>query len=263
MILVTLFFAFIFGAALGSFALVVSDRYRVKSFWGGRSQCMSCTKELTWQENIPVISYLLQRGKCKGCKSKFSSLYLWVELFSGLSVSALVLTLQNLTANTNYQLGLLIFFSVLIILSVVIVVYDIRHTVVPFESVTIMIVMGLIATIVRQYVYGFNLYDFMSGIIIALPFAFLHLFSRGRWVGAGDILVYAAFGFIFGLPIASSGFFYSVWIGAFVSLALMFLHRKDYNLKSEIPFAPFIILGMFLAFFTSADILGLHEILYL
>ncbi len=263
MTIVTLFFAFIFGAAIGSFALVVSDRYRVKSFWGGRSQCMSCAKELTWQENIPVVSYLLQRGKCKGCKSKFSSLYLWVEILSGLSVSALVLTLQSLTTNTNYQLGLLIFFSILIVLSIVVTVYDIRHTVVPFEAVTIMIVMGIVATIVRQYIYGFNLYDFMSGIIIALPFALLHLISRGRWVGAGDILVYAAFGFIFGLPIASSGFFYSVWIGAFVSLALMSLHKKDYNLKSEIPFAPFIILGMFLAFFTTADILGLHEILYL
>ncbi len=263
MIIVTLFFAFIFGAALGSFALVVVDRYRVKSFWGGRSQCMSCAKELTWQENIPVVSYLLQKGKCKSCKSKFSSLYLWVEIFSGFAVSALVLTLQGLTANTDYQLGLLIFFSILIVLSIIVTVYDIRHTVVPFEAVTIMMVMGIMTTIVRQYIYGFNLYDFMSGIIIALPFALLHLVSRGRWVGAGDILVYAAFGFIFGLPIASSGFFYSVWIGAFVSLALMFLHKKDYNLKSEIPFAPFIILGMFLAFFTTADILGLHEILYL
>jgi prepilin signal peptidase PulO-like enzyme (type II secretory pathway) len=263
MTIVTLFFAFIFGATLGSFALVVADRYRVKNFWGGRSQCMSCAKELTWKENIPIISYLVQRGKCKGCKSKYSSTYLWVELFAGLSVSALVLTLQNLTANTNYQLGLLMFFSVLIVLSVIVIIYDLRHTVVPLEVVTIMLGMGIVATIFRQYINGFNIFDFMSGVIVALPFAFLHLVSRGRWVGAGDILVYAAFGFIFGLPIATSGFFYSVWIGAFVSLAFLFLHKKDYNLKSEIPFAPFIILGMFLAFFTLADILGLHEILYL
>lgn len=263
MIIVTLFFAFIFGAALGSFALVVVDRYRVKSFWTGRSRCMHCTKELTWQENIPIVSYLLQKGKCKGCKSKFSSVYLWVELFAGLSMSMMVSILGNLTINTNYQLGLIVFFAILLVLSIIVIIYDLRHTVVPLEAVTIMLGMGIAATILRQYMYGFSLYDFMSGIIIALPFAFLHLISNGRWVGAGDILVYAAFGFIFGLPIASSGFFYSVWIGAFVSLALILLHKRDYNLKSEIPFAPFIIFGMFLAFLTNADILGLHEILYL
>jgi len=259
----TILFSFIFGSALGSFSLVVADRYRVKSFFGGRSECMHCSRQLAWYENIPVFSYLFLRGRCRTCKSKLSINYLSVEVLTGLLTAILSVVVTTLTENVNYQIILFLFFSVFIVLSMVIVIYDMRHSVVPLEVVVIMLIMGLVATIVRQYFFGFNIFDFLSGVLVAIPFAILHLVSKGKWVGAGDIFVYAACGFIFSLPIGLTGFFYSVWVGAFVSLALLFLHKKEYTLKSQIPFAPFIILGMFLAFYSGSDILGLYEILYI
>jgi prepilin signal peptidase PulO-like enzyme (type II secretory pathway) len=54
-------------------------------------------------------------------------------------------------------------------------------------------------------------------------------------------------------------FFYSIWLGAFVSVVLMVVHKKDYNLKSEIPFTPFIIIAALFVLYTNSDILSLYE----
>ena len=73
--------------------------------------------------------------------------------------------------------------------------------------------------------------------------------------------MYAALGFLIGLPMGASMFFYSVWIGSLVALMLMILHKKDYNLKSEIPFTPFIVIGFLLALYSHADILSITGLL--
>jgi prepilin signal peptidase PulO-like enzyme (type II secretory pathway) len=266
MILVYIF-AFVFGAVLGSFAHLVADRLRVKTIWGGRSECLSCSHTLTAAELIPIYSYLAQKGKCKHCHAKLSPWYMWSEITCGVLVAILAYIIPTLSTHVLYanplvQLGAFVFFSITIALSLSITVYDIRHSVVPLEIVLILLTMGMFATVVRTYLYGFNAYDFFSGAIVALPFALLHILSKGRWVGMGDVFVYAAFGFLLGLPMGTSTFFYSVWLGAFVSLALMMIHRKDYGLKSEIPFTPFIIIAAYLVFFTHTDILNLHDMLY-
>jgi prepilin signal peptidase PulO-like enzyme (type II secretory pathway) len=109
---------------------------------------------------------------------------------------------------------------------------------------------------------GFILLDALSGLIIAAPFALMYFFSRGRLVGLGDVMLYLAFGFILGLPMGATAFFYSVWLGAFVAIILMLVHKKDYNLKSEIPFTPFIIICALFVLFTKSDILNLYDILH-
>jgi leader peptidase (prepilin peptidase)/N-methyltransferase len=185
---------------------------------------------------------------------------LYSELLTGILVAILANVVANYTPLYDQQIVLFLFMSIVITISVVITIYDLRHMIVPFEMATILIVLGFIATIMRQYVNGFNLYDFFSGAIVALPFTFLYLVSNGRWVGMGDVIIYAAFGFILGLPIGVTTFFYSIWLGSFVALMLMLIHRKDYSLKSEIPFTPFIILGALIAFYTRSDILSLYEI---
>jgi prepilin signal peptidase PulO-like enzyme (type II secretory pathway) len=110
--------------------------------------------------------------------------------------------------------------------------------------------------------YGFNVYDVLSGVIVATPFAFLYAVSKGKWLGMGDILVYIAFGFILGLPFGVTMFLYSIWLGAFVAVLLMVFHGDKYGMKSEMPFTPFIIIAALLVWYTQTDILNLHEILY-
>jgi prepilin signal peptidase PulO-like enzyme (type II secretory pathway) len=161
----------------------------------------------------------------------------------------------------NQQLFLFIVWSVIISISMSIVIYDLRHTIVPFEMASILIVMGLIFTSYRQFVFGFSFVDTVSGLIVAMPFLLMYLFSKGKWVGLGDVMLYAAFGFILGLPMGVTTFFYSIWIGAFVSTILILTHKKEYNLKSEIPFTPFIIIAAVFVFYTNSDVLSLYEII--
>jgi prepilin signal peptidase PulO-like enzyme (type II secretory pathway) len=89
----------------------------------------------------------------------------------------------------------------------------------------------------------------------------LFIFSKGKWVGLGDVILYFCFGMILTLPAAVSAFFYSVWIGAFVSIFLIVMYRRDYKFKSEVPFTPFIIIGAFMALYFNPDILYINDLI--
>lgn len=257
--LTTTFFAFIFGTALGSFANLMADRLRVKSIWKGRSECLTCSKKLSWKELFPIISYIYQKGKCKFCKSRLSQAYLWSEVVSGILVATLLSSLSTYGLIGYPLLFVFLLWSFVITISVSIIIYDLKHTIVPFEMASILIGLGVIFTVYRQIYFGFSWPDATSGLIVALPFGLMYFLSKGKWVGFGDVMLYAAFGFLLGLPMGVTTFFYSIWIGAFVSLVLMFTHKKDYNLKSEIPFTPFIIIAGLFVLYTNSDILSLYE----
>lgn len=254
--------AFVFGAALGSFANLCADRLRIKSVWTGRSECMSCGKKLSPGELFPIISYLLIRGRCKSCGSKLSPVYLYSEILSGALVALAYVVAMSLPFTLVTQLIIFLVTSFVVCLSLIIIIYDIRHTIVPVEVVSILIGLGLLLTTARALVYGFNVYDLLSGVIVAAPFTFLYIISKGKWLGMGDILVYVAFGFILGLPFGITMFLYSVWLGAFVAVLLMIFHSDQYGMKSEMPFTPFIIIAALLVWYTQTDILNLHEIIY-
>ncbi len=253
------FFAFIFGASLGSFANVMADRLRVKSFWSGRSSCLTCNKKLSWKELFPIISYIYQKGKCKFCKTRLAQTYLWSEVTTGILLAILINILAIYNLNSTALIVMFLLWSLIITISVSIIIYDLRHTIVPFEMASFLIGLGIIFTIYRQLYFGFSWPDLLSGLIVALPFGLMYFLSKGKWVGFGDVMLYAAFGFLLGLPMGVTTFFYSVWLGAFVSLALILIHRKDYNLKSEIPFTPFIIIAGLFVLYTNSDILSLYE----
>ncbi len=254
-------FAFIYGAALGSFSNLVADRLRVKSIWGGRSECLTCSKKLSWKELFPILSYLYQKGKCKFCKTRLSQVYLWSEIVSGLLIAALASVVLSYTNNFYEQLSIFVIWSVIICISMSIMIYDLRHTIVPFEMASILIAIGVVFTAYRQVQNGFVFLDAISGLIVAAPFALMYFFSKGKWVGFGDVMLYIAFGFILGLPMGVTTFFYSIWLGAFVSLVLILTHKKEYGLKSEIPFTPFIIIAAVFVLYTKSDILSLYEII--
>jgi prepilin signal peptidase PulO-like enzyme (type II secretory pathway) len=237
----------------------MADRLRVRSFWGGRSECLTCSKKLSWKELFPIFSFLYQKGRCKFCKTKLSQAYLWSEVVSGILVAILANTIVNYTFLFNAQLLMFLLWSLIITISVAIVIYDLKHTIVPFEMASILIFLGLIFTAYRQICFGFVWADALSGLIVALPFGLMYLVSRGKWVGFGDVMLYMAFGFLLGLPMGVTTFFYSIWLGAFVSVVLMVVHKKDYNLKSEIPFTPFIIIAALFVLYTNSDILSLYE----
>jgi len=155
-------------------------------------------------------------------------------------------------------------FSLLIVISV----YDMRHKIIPDKLVYIYAVIALFSIFVNQTGMGSffitpPLMSVLSGPLFALPFALLWLVSRGRWMGLGDAKLTLGLGWMLG-PLATLAMItLSFWIGAVVGLALMFFSRRKIGMKTEIPFAPFLIISTFIIFIFSVDIFSLTALFHL
>ena len=141
-------------------------------------------------------------------------------------------------------------FSILIVIAV----YDFRHKIIPDALSLVFGILafaGLFFLQANSYL-GFSphlptLLEFLSGPIIAAPLAFFWLVSSGKWMGLGDAKLAIGIGWLLGLSLALSGVVLAFWIGAVVGIMLVIFSKK-HKMKSEIPFAPYLILGAFLAF---------------
>lgn len=162
-------------------------------------------------------------------------------------------SLAGLFALSYWKFGLVpalpMFLALLVVLGFI-VLYDLRHTIVPVWS---MVVLAVLAGI-----FGFlsasSLHEFMvSGIaafVIGGGFFFIHAISRGRAMGLGDAPVAFALSLVTGYPQSVAGVVFSFWIGAVIGIVLLLLRRERTTMKSEIPFVPFLALGYLLALFT-------------
>ncbi len=251
-------FIFLFGAIIGSFLNVVIYRLNTgASIVRGRSICFSCGKALGWYELVPIASFLLQRGKCRNCKSKISWQYPIVEIVSGL-LFLLVWTLGLSVAE------LFLYWAIVSIL-MVIAVYDIRHKIIPNSFVYAFILLSFISLTLTSDV---QLVDWLAGPILFLPFAGLSFFSKGEWMGFGDSKLAWGIGWLLGLYAGVSAVILAFWMGAVWGLGLIALShikkllpiKKAFTMKSEIPFGPFLVLGIFLVFFFGIDAFSLVQV---
>ena len=249
--ILTIIFLF-FGLVIGSFLNVVILRLNTEKTFGGRSGCMACQKQLSWYELFPVFSFIFLKGRCKGCKTKISWQYPLVELFTGLIFACLFLKFQEVFYFSPLIFaGTMAYYASMFSLLIVIAVYDIRHKIIPD---ILAIILGILAFVGLFFFssFGFNLHlpsiwDLLSGVFIALPFALLWLVSRGAWMGLGDAKLAISLGWLLGLSRALSGVVLAFWTGAVIGLILIAFSKK-HSVKSEIPFAPFLVLGAILAF---------------
>ncbi len=255
--IIFLFIFFCLGLIIGSFLNVVILRFNTERSLGGRSACMSCQNSLCWYELIPVFSFVALQGRCKTCKTKISIQYPLVEFVSGIIFGLLFLKFSNLfMAGTLDFAFIYAYYAVSFSLLLVISVYDIKHKIIPD---TLALVFGLLAFGGMFFVTDTGLYlhlpplsQFIAGFAVSVPFALLWLVSGGTWMGLGDAKLSVGFGFLFGLSILISGVMMAFWIGAVVGIFLVFL-KKIAGFKSEIPFAPFLVLGLFIAFFCGVN----------
>ncbi|MDD5068135.1 MAG: prepilin peptidase [Candidatus Pacebacteria bacterium] len=266
---------FIFGLIIGSFLNVVILRYNTGTTIGGRSYCFSCGKILRWYELVPLLSFLIQLGKCRSCKAKISWQYPLVEFSTGV---LFVLTALRFQFEVS-SLPTILFYFVIESLLVIITVYDIRHKIIPDGLVYAFALLSL-GRMILLYFYPipFTLhpvpFDFLAGPILFLfPFFFLWFISKGRWMGLGDAKLSLGIGWFLGLAYGVSAIILGFWIGAGVSVLLLLFQKimrgktslislpGNLTMKSEIPFGPFLILGALLVFFLHFDITGLSNFL--
>lgn len=261
--IITIVFYFIFGTIIGSFLNVVLLRHNTGQSIHGRSRCFACDKKLSWFELIPVLSFVLQFGKCIKCKSKISIQYPLVELLTGIIFLGIFLRFSDLLFISPFFLMLVsVYFMTIFSILIIIFVYDIKHKIIPDSMVYSFIALSFAGIFFDPSILQFSiptLTQLLSGPILFTPFFLLWLVSSGRWIGLGDGKLVAGFGWLLGLSLGTTAIMLSFWIGAVVSVALMTIpslnfKRKRLTMKSEIPFGPFLILGLTLVFFFEINI---------
>lgn len=264
MLLLPYIIFFALGLIIGSFLNVVICRINTSKSLRGRSACMSCESKLCWYELIPVFSFLALSGRCRSCKSKISLQYPLVELGSGVVFVALFCKFQNLFFADPAVFALTyLYYAVAFSILLVIVGYDLRHMIIPDQ---LSLAFGVLAFFGLFFVNGGvfslqfqmpNTLEFFSGIFIATPFALLWLASRGAWMGLGDAKLALGLGWFLGLAFALSALVLSFWVGTIIGLGLIFFAR-GYGLKSQIPFAPYLVLGSFIAFIFELNLFQIY-----
>ncbi len=266
MSLLLIFFVFLFGIIIGSFLNVVIYRFNTGMGVDGRSMCFSCSKTLQWYELIPVVSFLVLRGKCSSCKSKISWQYPLVESFTGGMFVAVFLKYQHLLEKDLSSFVYLFLFTISIfIIYTIIFVYDLKHKIIPdsLSGIAALVTfIGLfISTTGGLHIALPTFSHLLAGPALATPFALLWLISRGRWMGLGDAKLAISMGWFLGLMQGITSVMFAFWIGAIVGVLMVGVQRvlsakgSHLTMKSEIPFAPFLIIGLALVFFTSVNIL--------
>ena len=270
-------FIFLLGTIIGSFLNVVIFRFNTgKTIVTGRSICMNCNRELRWYELIPVFSFLIQSGKCRRCASRISHQYPLVEILTGVMFALVAFKFLSLMYVSYW---LYIFFVVLYVfifsILIVISVYDLRHKIIPDKLIFIFIFISFLSIFINPSLLG-NLFAWptfgalIAGPLFALPFVALWYFSKGRLMGLGDGKLILGIGWMLGFYPGLFALILSFWIGTIVSLGLMFLSKSlpalkweqvgKMSMKTEIPFAPFLIVSVFVTFLFSLDIFSLVKL---
>ncbi len=257
---------FVYGLLVGSFLNVVIFRLNTgRSVVSGRSMCLSCSKTLSWYELVPLFSFLFLGGRCRGCKSKISVQYPIVEGLTALFFILLFFRYGWLlfAGQSLLFFGLMGYLVLSFAILLIIVVYDFKHKIIPDSLVYAFISLSVFSyffhTGAAHLFSAGTAMHLLAGVVAFLPFAALWFFSRGRAMGFGDAKLALGMGFFLGLSRVVAALAFSFWIGAVVSLALLgfqklSVKKKHLTLKSEIPFAPFLIAGFFIIYFCNIDL---------
>lgn len=254
---------FVFGAIIGSFLNVVILRINTGRGVGGRSACMSCGKNLSWHELIPVISYVIQGRKCRGCKSTISAQYASVEISTAILFTLIFWSHATTLVSGIIPVSLFLLIPLELIIAsllVVIFVYDTRHKIIPDLLVYTFDACALVTVFIggTHTFHSPHMWTLLAGPILALPFAFLWVISKGRWIGLGDAKLTIGIGWFLGLQAGINALVLAVWIGAIYGILYMLIKHGTFKARVEIPFGPFIILGAFIVLICSINIIDLR-----
>jgi leader peptidase (prepilin peptidase)/N-methyltransferase len=241
----------LFGLILGSFINALSFRFNTgTSIVHGRSRCMSCGHILSALDLVPLVSYLLLRGRCRYCHSRVSLQYPTVEAAAALLAFGVFLNTQTLLA---FLVWLFVWMTILFI-----VVYDLRHLIIPWSCSIVLLVLTLLVVFSSGVPTTGAL---VAGPVLAFPLLFLSFVSRGRWMGWGDGTFELSLGWLLGLIPGAAALVLAVWSGAAAGVLLVLWAQRpwkyrtsQFTMKSELPFAPFLALGAAAVYFFHVDL---------
>ncbi|MFC1722365.1 prepilin peptidase [Patescibacteria group bacterium] len=268
---------FISGLFFGSFLNLVSDRVvKGEKILIGRSKCDHCKKNLRPTNLIPLVSYVLQRGKCAFCNKKLSLYYPFSEILTGLMLVGVAYFTHVFTRGSIPGFVSFIYMAVVGSFYIVIFLADLKYKLIPnkvvIPAIIFVIIFIVINTAVFFYFYHQQLkasqmgiylleagflklqfysalkniaYYFISALGIALFFYFLVFITKEKGMGGGDVKLGFLIGLFNGFPLNIVAIFSGFLLGASISLVLVLLRIR--SLKDTVPFGPFLIIGSVIA----------------
>lgn len=237
---------FVYGLVLGSFYNVVGLRVPIGTFWKQKqSYCYTCKRTLSWTELIPVISYLKQKGKCKGCGEPFSALYPIMEFSTGV-LFALSYLVFGLTLETVFSL-------VIVSMVMIITVSDIAYQKIPNK---ILLFFVPLVTLLVISVSNISFLSVITGAGLAFTLVFLIIILSKGGMGMGDLKYFTLFGFIFGWKLFLLLFLLSTIYGAIVNGVLLATNKV--TRKTKVPFGPYIGAAALTVLFFGNQLLDLY-----
>lgn len=250
---------FIFGLLIGSFLNVVILRLPAGENLTGRSRCPRCGRILKAWELVPLVSYLILRGRCSACKAKISPRYFIIE-FACASLFLIAGHLAYPASGADFA-ALLRHWTIIAVLLAVFVM-DLEHFLIFDELIFYGLALLLPLNLVYDLISGSGLASpqshFFGGaaaaVLLSGLFYLLWFFSKGRALGFGDVKLALFLGAALGWPLAFLGLFLAVMIGGAVSVVLLATSAK--KLKDKVPFGTFLGLGWIAALFFGEKMLN-------
>lgn len=226
----------VLGAILGSFSNVIIHRLPLgESIVTPRSHCPKCKKLVTWKDNIPIISYLVLRGKCRNCSQPIGIRYFLVEI-----IMAVLFATVTLTVGIKWTL---LEYLILVFGLVTVSFIDLDHYILPDVFTLPGIIIGLIGAAInpeREFLSALIGFVLGGGFLWAIAYLYL-VIRKQDGMGGGDIKLLAWIGAVLGWPSVPFVILSSSVVG---SLAGVFMMRKSkQGLKTMLPYGPFLAFG--------------------
>lgn len=254
---------FVLGLCLGSFVNMLvyriaqrykleSRKFKIKS--KDRSFCDFCGKQLHWYENIPVISWVLQKGKSKCCHKKLPIRYPIVELVTGILLILITYKFNLFSGRFSIYIEMIQLFWLMIVITLLIflTVFDFKYLILPdFAVITLIIISFLGVVFDEPNVIPYLLSATGSFIFLGS----LYLITKKRGIGFGDVKLAIFMGLFLGWPKIILAMYLAFIIGAIVGV--IGISIKKISRKSKIAFGPFLILGTIIAWLWGKQILTL------
>jgi len=234
----------LFGLCIGSFLNVAILRLpKGESISLPASHCPHCLHPLKWYHNIPLISWLALRGKCAFCKSSISMQYPLVELSSAVIYGLCYVHLENLTQ--TLLVGSI--FSLLLALSII----DLRYKAVP-DSLSL-------PALLIAFCTAIPLQSFQNGLLLMGAFTLLRFLvsalTKKEAMGEADSIIAGIIGALLGIKLG----LVAIYLAAVIALvAFVIVRKRGY----ELPFIPFLSLGLLITWFFDLPILHVMEFIY-
>ena len=241
----------VLGAVTGSFLNVVVHRMpQGQSLSRPRSKCPECDQPIKPWDNVPIVSWLLLRGRCRNCATSISARYPLVEL----ATAVLFVTVALVNGFDEALLWELPFVAVLVAISAI----DLEHRIIPNKIVVPLAVYGLaISAVLRP--------DELPELAIAGAGAFAFLLVAAlaypAGMGMGDVKLAGVMGIFLGLSVVPA-LFVAFLSGTVVGLGIMAREGRGAR-KKGVPFGPFLALGGIVAVLAGPELIDLYESLFL